>query len=368
MPLSVCVLLAVLFSPGALAEAAEARSYAASTPDRSVHLHRQALGPGGLHPRSVAIHPGAGGKAMFVGEGLALPGFKEALVSWNIRLTPTQAAVMDVRVERETEAGREVSPWLSLASWRGARASAEPEWGPTRFEGGRIDVDYFVSDQTWQRIAYRVRLLDAAGAGARPASLERVDITATLDAPSPNGGDAADSGGRVALYVPFRSQMTEREEIAGRICSPTSVAMVLAYHGADTPVLRAAEVIYDARHDLYGNWPRAVQGAFEMGVGGYLTRFDDWRSVRETLANGTPIIASIRVKEGELPEAPYPKTAGHLIVITGLDGAGGVLVNDPAVADPQAGRLVYPMRAMEQVWMRGSKGTAYVLTGPAGAE
>ncbi|MGE3182339.1 MAG: N-acetylmuramoyl-L-alanine amidase-like domain-containing protein, partial [Phycisphaerae bacterium] len=56
---------------------------------------------------------------------------------------------------------------------------------------------------------------------------------------------------RIKLDVPFFSQRTEKPEIAGRICSPTSVAMVMAYHGVTKPVAEVAAAAYDQAHDIY---------------------------------------------------------------------------------------------------------------------
>ncbi|MBX9735905.1 MAG: C39 family peptidase, partial [Phycisphaerales bacterium] len=114
-------------------------------------------------------------------------------------------------------------------------------------------------------------------------------------------------------------------------------------------------------HDIYGNWPRNVQAAFELGARGFVTRYSSWSQVEQTLARGIPIVVSIRVKPGELRGAPYPKTDGHLIVIEGLDENGDVLVLDPASPDEKTGTLTYLRADMTKVWFGGSDGTSYVL-------
>jgi hypothetical protein len=75
---------------------------------------------------------------------------------------------------------------------------------------------------------------------------------------------------------------------------------------------------------------------------------------------GQPLIISIAAKPGQLRGAPYESTAGHLLVLCGLDEHGKVLVNDPAAISRQAGQLAYFREDLETVWLaRG--GTAYVL-------
>jgi uncharacterized protein YvpB len=165
------------------------------------------------------------------------------------------------------------------------------------------------------------------------------------------------------LDVPFRSQRTEDPAIAGRICSPTSVSMVLAYYGLERPTAAVADRAYDAEHDIYGGWARAVQAAFEEGLPGYVARFGSWDGVRREIAAGRPVIVSIRAREGELAGAPYASTGGHLIVVTGFDERGDVHVNDPATTDPRQGVVTYAREDMERVWL-GKGGVAYVLLPP----
>ena len=136
--------------------------------------------------------------------------------------------------------------------------------------------------------------------------------------------------------------------------------MVLAYRGVDVPTAEVARVCYDAEHALYGNWTRAIQGAFTLGVPGYLTRFGGWRDVERTLARGEPLVISIGVKKGQLTGAPYESTSGHLLVLRGFDKNGDGLVNDPAAVDAKRGRCTYKRSELETCWLaRG--GTAYVL-------
>jgi hypothetical protein len=160
----------------------------------------------------------------------------------------------------------------------------------------------------------------------------------------------------------MRHQGREAPEIASRICSPTSVTMTLAYAGVSRPTAEVAAIVYDAEHDIYGNWNRAVQGAFLLGVPGYLLRVNDWPQASELLAEGTPLVISIAAKEGQLAGAPYASTAGHLLVLAGLDGAGGAIVFDPAT--PVGGETPrrYALADLETVWLRRG-GVAYRIGG-----
>jgi hypothetical protein len=137
--------------------------------------------------------------------------------------------------------------------------------------------------------------------------------------------------------------------------------MVMAYRGVSLPTITVAQTVYDAEHRIYGNWPYAVQGAYSYSVPGYLRRFSDWREVERAIAGDQPLVISIRVKPGQLSAAPQAATAGHLVVLTGFDREGNVEINDPNYSVPHSGRRLYPRQDLEQVWMRNSAGTAYVL-------
>jgi len=297
-------------------------------------------------------------------------GFEEALVSWNATVPEGTGMCLELRVRESGKAPW--SPWLYVGDWGSVTPPPlylrkDDPGGPkfdaqaplrTEFEGGKVDVDFFVSSRTWGRAQYRVRTTTADPTQARSVLLRSVTLCFSRRVAGPSPAHVPTLSRRID--VPFRSQKTERAEIAGRICSPTSVAMLLEHRGVSNSTQQVADLLYDKRHEIYGNWTRAVQGAFELGVPGYLARFGDWKSVEEAIAAGQPLVISIAAKPGELAGAPYESTAGHLLVLTGLDGQGGVHVNDPAVSDPAAGARTYSRADLERVWMERG-GTSYVL-------
>jgi hypothetical protein len=88
--------------------------------------------------------------------------------------------------------------------------------------------------------------------------------------------------------------MEEDAAIRHRVCSPTCVAMVLAYHGYRVAVADLAREMLQPELDLYGVWPAAIRAASRRGVGGYLLRFPDWAAAAWCLERGMPVIASVR--------------------------------------------------------------------------
>jgi uncharacterized protein YvpB len=164
------------------------------------------------------------------------------------------------------------------------------------------------------------------------------------------------------LEVPAISQVAVGGAQAMRICSPTSVAMVLGYWGRPVPALALADDVFHAATDRYGVWPAAIAAAARYEVAGYLLRFPDWASAAWCLEHEMPIVASVRFTAGELQGAPLAETSGHLIVLTGYDG-DWVLVNDPAAEVDDAVPRRYLRSELEQVWLRRA-GMGYVFFPP----
>lgn len=327
---------------------------------------------------------------------------EECVPSWNIDVAEGWSCAIDVRAqvgssssdaladapsEAASRSREEWSPWMPIGSW-GVDEQADTlklsELPANPGNGVSVDVDTIVTGKAHRgmlAVQLRVRAWssDARGRDERGAAetlgVPRVSVRrlALCFSPAPTPQDArlatdhsssclTAATGQIRLDVPFRSQRTTDPALAGRLCSPTSVTMALAYFGQhDLSVESVARRVYDTQRDIYGNWSRTIQGAYALGAPGYIRRFNSWPEVARVLREGTPIIASITAYKGELLGAPYEQSGGHLIVITGLDGRGGVYVNDPAASSAETGRLVYRQRDLDRVWLARKKGTAYIL-------
>jgi peptidase C39-like protein len=232
-------------------------------------------------------------------------------------------------------------------------------FGATDAPDGRLrpQIDVLVAGPPIEEIRIRVRIHSAA--------LAALTGVPTLVAVSASGGEtepAVAPAGRIALSVPALSQMESPEGVRHRICSPTSVAMVLRYWERPATALDLAAEMFDPRHDLYGVWPAAIRAASRRGVLGYLLRFPSWSAAAWCLARGLPIVASVRYSAGELAGAAIDSTAGHLLVLTGYDGAT-VLANDPAAPTPREVPRRYQLADIQRVWLERS-GVGYVLFPP----
>lgn len=299
------------------------------------------------------------------------PGFNEALVSWNIRLADGAAAAIELIVADDVTGGWSRPLRVATLGEAVLLGSGVDQLVANDRSRGFIDIDYFRSDEHYRSARVLITVVAPAGLATdtAPAHVDRISVclSNTRDRRSVSAASltGADRARKCRNDVPFRSQRTDKPDLSGRLCSPTSLAMVLAFHGADHPVQHVAALVRDPIHDIYGNWPLNIDAAYRLGIPGFLTRFGDWDSVATHLERGEPIIASIRAPRGVLRNAPYKQLdSGHLIVLTGLDGRGGVMVNDPAAATLREGRRVYSMAELSKAWMDLANGTAYVLVRP----
>jgi hypothetical protein len=329
----------------------EIRAFEMLDPRDSAHHMIMDVTSGGVR---LAAADGVHVSPVFERDGWQAPlTFDELLLSWNVDV-PTDAGFC---VEIQVAQGEDWSPWLYIGDWGRALDKSERV---TEFEHGKVNIDIFRGTQHFDRARYRVRGL--GGDGELVVRLVALSFTDT-NFRTPTNQPAWDWFEQPRpLHVPTRSQRTEDEAIAARICSPTSVSMVMEYHGVDVPTAELAADIYDPVHDIYGIWPRAVQAAHTRGVPGYLMRFSSWRDVEAKVA-ALPIVISIRAREGELQGAPYPSTSGHLLVLCGFDRKGRALVNDPAAPDTESVRRVYAREDLERVWLANG-GIAYVFGPP----
>jgi hypothetical protein len=289
--------------------------------------------------------------------------FTEVVPSYNPNCPPEAGVRLDLRV-RDAKRGA-WSQWLYMGSW-GKTVGKEKRVTRDESVGGAVNIDYLTlrrpADAYQTRLTFYSFALDES---ANPA-VRRLAVCYSGVANEPEkferaGGVEALSAGAWArdLAVPFRAQGVEHKALKGEICSPTSVSMVMQHFGLDRATAENALAIYDAEYDLFGNWGRAVAFAGQNGFDAYLRRFRNWDQVKEMIAAGQPIIASIRFKEGECPSLVMKKTAGHLIVIRGMTPAGDLIVNDPASKEKGNG-AVYPAEEMTRAWL-DKGGVGYVI-------
>jgi hypothetical protein len=290
--------------------------------------------------------------------------FTDLITSFNPHAPDDTGMTLEIRVKQ----GETWSPWLFMQSW------GRVVFPPTRtikFDGGAVDIDTIELTKPAQayqcrigliafnydtKIAPAVRRLSVCYSGVVDDPKRRAKL---IKKPTTLPADFARD-----LPVPFRGQgdWKNPRSLWGLVCSPTSTSMVLEYHGAKFTTLENCDRIYDPQYDLFGNWGRAIARAGEVGMDAWLARFRNWDQVKEQIADGNPVVASIRFRKGQVQGFLYESTGGHLLVVRGFTGDGGVIVNDPARRETGAG-AVYPASEFAKAWFDNG-GVGYVIKKP----
>lgn len=301
--------------------------------------------------------------------------FTELVASWSAA-TP---AGSHITVSVQARTGERETCWLELGRWASHDASFRRTSVPGQEDdAATVDVDVLAARREPFR-AYRLRVT-ATGA-ARLRGLAAMTSAARRE----HGGQASEpSGVAVDLDVPAFSQLTHKghfPEYGGggaSWCSPASLAMVLAFWGAEPAaeelewvgeghenpqVDHAARGTYDAGYDGCGNWSFGAAYAAGFGLDAVVTRLSSLREAEQLLAAGIPLVTSIAAGPGELPGFALPGgTVGHLVVLRGVAATGDALVNDPAAASDEEVPRTYPRGAFERAWLRGSAGIGTIVS------
>jgi hypothetical protein len=325
---------------------------------------RTALDAGGSVPRVLLAEPREtyprNGSWTSPETPAAMP-FTEMIPSWNAATPETTGVILEART-RDAGTG-EWSPWLYYGQWGRTPTSPRRRLG---FDGGVVHVDVLRLRQPADAFQVRARLYAFNFDQAVVPALRRVAVSysgvvadAALRAELVGPSVPAPAGWARDLGVAFVTQQDGPEGIRGSICSPTSVTMVTGHWGAARPLAENAAAIHDPDHGIFGNWSRATQRAAELGLDAWVTRMRSWDQVRAAIADGTPVIASIRFTPEEMPSAVFEQSNGHLIVIRGFTETGDVIVNDPASRERGDG-AVYPAEELARAWF-DKGGVTYVI-------
>lgn len=277
---------------------------------------------------------------------LAVPEFTDVVASWNSATAPGTYVELLVRVKR----GDAWSRWFSYGKWSDNGRNQGSIKGQED-EIARLDVD-LLRIVGGSAEAIRSKLILSREDAAAPSP--RVRLIAFSWTPKTLSEDNY-TGAEIALNVAPRAQLPV-PKIGNIICSPTSLATVMAYHGHVEDTEQVAVGARDNGAGIYGNWSYNVAYAAEKGFTAWVQRCNSMEDVRQYLEQGLPIIASIRIAaKEELTGALSAYPHGHLLVITGLsrvDGQDYVLVNDPAAHREEDVPRRYRLDQFLKAWTR----------------
>lgn len=331
---------------------------AAGTPvDALVHLRPAGQAPSCVPHMALTLAPGVASGSWQSPAWRAPFPFTVALPSWNGEAPAGSGFRVAMRFQDQVGAWTD---WLEVGDWGPVppRPSLATRSGPVQ-----VEIDTVKASTSLVAYAWRVDL--AAGATAS-AVVRRLSVCLTgtgpmadrylLEHPVPPAGEGA-----IELPAPFRGQVTPVAALTGRICSPCTVASALGAYGIEVPTEVVAADLYDPLHDLFGVWPRAIMGASQRGLEGYVTRIRDYGTLRAHFLAGHVVGASIRFKPGTLKHPPYPSTNGHLILLRGFTAGGDVITADSYRAADGDGKI-WDQGDLARAWF-ATGGVAYVFEG-----
>ncbi len=311
-------------------------------------------------------------RLVLVGPALDAAGAAEIVPTWNAD-TPADSWI---EIQLRTRRGGRWSKPYRIAAWDSAPAASR------RTSFSRQDAaDDLVSTDTLLLAApaeaIQARVLLCAAPGANTPNVESLALCLT-DArrPMPDAGRlSALDARRSAIKLPLLlSQFLSFPGGAGW-CSPTSLAMCLAYWlertgdprlaafvaAACVPDL-AAPMINDPAWEGTGNWAFNTAYAASLGLTAYVTRMHNLAQVARWTTDGVPVICSLAWQAGELDGAPGV-TSGHLNVILGF-ADGYALVAEPSSRDMAQILRRYPTDQLHACWQRNSRGVVYLVYPP----
>jgi Peptidase_C39 like family len=284
----------------------------------------------------------------------------EVLPSWNVDAPANSGVKFYIR--SRSVGGGDWSPWLYIGSWG---RTLPRDRRLISFDGGWVQVDYLTLTDPADAYQVRAVLQSFDVLGEANPSIRRLTMvySGVVEDPIERDGLARpvkiEGDWTRTLDVPFLTQADAPPALKPRICSPTSVTMVMRYRGDSGAMVENALAIYDPEYEIFGNWGRAVAYAGQHGFDAYLDRIRTWDQVKAYIARGQPIIASIRFESGTFPSNVLDQTDGHLVVIRGLTPEGDAVMNDSASKERGRG-VVYRSDELARAWLRHG-GVAYII-------
>ena len=138
--------------------------------------------------------------------------------------------------------------------------------------------------------------------------------------------------------------------------------MALEYYGVSLPLRNVCDICFDRDNRIWGNWARAAQTLHQFGLRSHVAQIRSFEEIKPFIARGIPLIISVRASEGDLPSAPYKKTSGHILIISGVDQNDTVWVNDPYNTDGKEGARLWTRKEIETVLI--GKGGVVIVAEP----
>ena len=297
---------------------------------------------------------------IYLSKIIKVEGFKKLIVSWNVA-TPQQSYIIvqaKVYVQNKKDKKKKWSEWISWGKW-GTNIKRGSE--SIKYDEVKIDVDTLSINEGYCGKAIQLRIVSYYDNIEGASDVRELAITYYKE----NNDDLNNKGYELInklIETPCISQMQRDERIAHKICSPTSLTMLLNRLGENLKVEDVAYSCFDYNYNEFGNWTYNVAYAGSLGYKAYV-EYGGINSLIREIGNESPVVVSVKyTNDIDNKEYPYVKnapltTSGHLIVVCGIEvnkGGKWIMVNDPAGKDDESVRLKYKFEEFMKAWQRSN--------------
>lgn len=277
--------------------------------------------------------------------------FKELVPSWNILINDKSNITILISVGNNLG----FSKFYIMSSWS---ESYKASFGSQEDDFARVNIDTIVTklndiDRFKIKIVFRGR--ETSETYLRSISITTKPLNDVFN-------DDVSYLVEKELAVPPQQQMSI-PLIGGKICSPTSLQMLLNYNGHYFTPQEVASNVYDKGAGIYGNW--SFNASFVGGFSDLYSRVE-YVNTLETLSyyiqNDIAVAMSIKTTDkNDLVGSIVAYSSGHLIVLIGfkkVDDTWYAIVNDPAEHEDSAVRREYLLTEL----LNAFSGYTYVVS------
>lgn len=293
-------------------------------------------------------------KEIYLLKKIRIKNFKKIIISWNI-VTPEKSYVdIEARILVKNNLKEKMwSKWMSWGKWgiNIKRASNSSEC-----KEAKISVDTLTINDGYVGEAIELKISSYYNDKKLKSDLQLVTISYLVEEFCNENNEKKLIN--KLIETPCISQMKREKEIANRICSPTSMTMLLNRLGENLLVEDVAYKCLDYENNSFGNWSYNVAYAGSLGYKSYI-QFGNIDLLIREINKGYPVEVSVKYTNN-INNKLYPyienaplTTSGHLIVVCGFECIKDdkyVIVNDPAAKENDKVRLKYKFENFMKAW------------------
>ncbi len=261
--------------------------------------------------------------------------FNRGLPSWNGHAPENSKSSFKISMRFKMSYGW--SKWITVGYWDNYIWST---YGDTRFNGGKVAIDYvkldeFISEYKF-KIEFKREKTDIESSSLKQFAFFVSDSRTTQYV----NIDKLAKDNPPAIFIPtgFVYQYGVDPIIGGKICSPSTLSMIIKSFGYEVDPYDFALRTKDPYWDLFGVWPRGVQSASEYGLSGSVTRYRSWTDAYKVLKEGGRIAITV---------GP-PLFNAHLMMLAGFDENGNPLFHNPGNSNGYG--ISYDKRKITESW------------------